>query len=246
MMIATLDDARVEAQRGMAHRMEYRCPACAQPVVLHARVGGWVIPHFKHKTQSPCPYGRGESDGHRAIKHLLCDHYRHKGYEAELEFTVAKRRADVFVKGINVAFEVEFSSKEAGEFLSKCRDYERARVRSLWILKQRTNYVNVEPGQKVMVATSPVLGAYFSTKLKGPHVAFFSHVHGRPVVIRGRLSSHMLYKEDFGDYQGGPYPSRRYMILSVEEIIRQIDGPPRFPGANACRSPVMHELQEAA
>jgi hypothetical protein len=213
---------------------------------LHARIGGWVIPHFKHKAQSPCPYGRGETETHRSIKNLLRDHYNAKGYEAELECPISNRRADVFVKGINVAFEVEFSSKEAGDFLRKCRDYERAQIRSLWILRQRANYANIETGKKVMITTSPVLDAYFSTKLKGPRIAFFSYTRGVPVVIRGALSAHMLYKEEFGDYGGYKYPSRRHMILCVEEIIRQADGTPRFPGSNAQHASAVCEPREAA
>jgi competence protein CoiA len=85
MLVAMLGDDRVEAARGLAHSPDYRCPRCRSPVVLHARIGGWVVPHFKHKPDSSCTYGKGETPEHRAVKALLRDHYRAKGYQVEVE-----------------------------------------------------------------------------------------------------------------------------------------------------------------
>jgi len=246
MMMAMLDGARVEAARGLEHHKDYQCPVCTKSVILHARIGGWVIPHFKHKAHSNCSHGRGETEAHRSIKRLLRDHYSAKGYDVELEFTTANRRADVFLKEIKAAFEVEFSPKETGDFLRKCRDYEKAGIRSLWILKQQVNYVNIEPGDKVRITTSPVLRAWLCNNVKGARIAFFSHMQRTPVVVRGALLPCMLYMEAFGDYQGGEYPSRRYMVLYVEKIIKQTTDLPRFPSGASARPHAMEEAKDAA
>jgi competence CoiA-like predicted nuclease len=127
-------------------------------VVLHARTGGWVIPHFKHTPDGSCEYGKGETPEHRAVKALLRDHYRVRGYDVKVEYGLANRRADIFVSELRVAFEVEFSQRETAPFVAKCRDYLRLGVRSLWILRQRRiSAQSVQAGKTVVVSTPPVL-----------------------------------------------------------------------------------------
>lgn len=239
MMVAQLGEERVEAARGLPHRADYRCPRCHNPVVLHARIGGWVIPHFKHKPDSLCSYGKGETPEHRAVKALLRDHYRAKGYDVEVEHDIEARRADVFVPGLHVAFEVEFSPKEVREFAAKCRDYQRAGTKSVWILRQkRVEAATVKVGKTVMISISRVLDFIYSKhRPRGARAAFFAYDRGDVVVFRGEASSYMLYKE-YDEYSGAggyEYPSRSRMWLTVTEVIR-MTVPPHFPGSGASRA----------
>lgn len=243
MMVAQLGEERVEAARGLAHRGDYRCPRCQNPVVLHARIGGWVIPHFKHKPDSLCSYGKGETPEHRAVKALLRDHYRAKGYHVEVEHDIETRRADVFVPDLRVAFEVEFSPKEVREFVAKCRDYQHAETKSVWILRQkRVDAATVKVGTTILISISRVLDFIYSKhRPRGARAAFFAYDKGDVVVFRGKASSHMLYKE-YDEYSGAggyEYPSRSRMWLTVTEVIR-MEAPPHFPGAGACRSGARH------
>jgi hypothetical protein len=230
MMVAQLDDERVEAARGLPHRPDYRCPKCHKPVVLHARIGGWVIPHFKHKANITCSNGKGETPEHRAVKALLRDHYRAKGYHVEVEHDIDSRRADVFVPELQVAFEVEFSPKEEAEFASKCWDYQKAKTKSVWVLRQkRVSFAAVEVGKTVLISRSRVLDFIYSKERPlGARPAFFAYDKDGVVVFRGTASSLMLYKE-YDEYSGAggyEYPSGSRMWLTVTEVIR-IDAPPR-------------------
>jgi hypothetical protein len=239
MMVATLGSELIEAARGLARDPAYCCPKCRKPVVLHARAGGRVIPHFKHKADSQCPHGRGETKEHRVVKGLLRDHYRSKGYEVKIEHLIGTRRADVFVSELG-AFEVEFSPKEAHEFIAKCRDYERSAIRSLWIIQQRNvSTVNLAIDKTVVVSVSRVLDVLLSKKKpRGAKPAFFSCDENGVAIFRGKLSPIMLYKEEFDGNGGYEYPSRRYMELHITEIIR-LERLPRFPGAGAQRAPAV-------
>jgi hypothetical protein len=242
MMVARLNDGRIEAARGLIHRLDYRCPECDRPVVLHARTGGWVIPHFKHKAKSACSNTRGETVEHRAVKDLLRNHYRAKGHDVELEYIVANRRADVFVAGLGIAFEVEFSQKETREVITKCRDYAARNVKSVWILRQRRLIgSDIQIGNDVVVAVSPVSNALStSSKMrpKGARLAFFAYDKDGVVIFRGLLSSLMLYKEEdpYSGVGGYKYPSRSREWLRVTEIIRLESSPPTVPdtGSELC------------
>jgi hypothetical protein len=233
-MVALVGAERVEAARGMPHRAPYCCPECRQPVVLHARLGGWVIPHFKHKAKSACSYGKGETKEHRAVKDLLRSHYRALGHEVILEHTIGVRRADVFVTSLGVAFEVEFSQKEARDAIAKCRDYAGGQVKSVWVLRQkRFAPSDIEVGKSVVISTSPVSRALCNTsriRPRGAKIAFFAYDKSGVVVFRGVLSSLMLYKEEdpYSGAGGYEYPSRSREWLLVKEVIRYAVPPPEF------------------
>jgi len=208
--------------------------------VLHARIGGWVIPHFKHKPDSSCSYGKGETPEHRAVKALLRDHYRAKGYHVEVEHDIDARRADVFVPDLRVAFEVEFSPKETAEFVSKCRDYQRTGTKSVWILRQKqVSVADVQIGKMILISVSRVLDFIYSKhRPRGARPAFFAYDKNGVVVFRGTASSHMLYKE-YDEYSGAggyEYASRSRMWLTVTEVIRAETPAPEFPGAGAKRA----------
>lgn len=225
MLVALLGDDRVEATRRLAHRQDYLCRHCRNPVVLHARIGGWVIPHFKHKPDSSCSYGKGETPEHRAVKALLRDHYRDKGYEVLVEHDLPPRRADVFVPGLRVAFEVEFSPKEDREFVVKCNDYQRRRVKSVWILRQRRiKATSIEVGKTVLISLSPVLKAIYSKRRpRNARAAFFVCDDKEAVVFRGEASSYMLDKpyDEYTGAGGYEYPSRSRMWLTIKDVIRR-------------------------
>lgn len=232
MLVALFGGDRIEAARGLERRPDYRCPSCGNSVVLHARIGGWVIPHFKHKPDSMCSYGKGETPEHRAVKALLRDHYRGKGYDVRVEYDLPPRRADVFVPRLRTAFEVEFSPKEGREFVAKCRDYQRAEIRSVWILRQRrVKNASVQVGKTILISVSPVLDVIYSKhRPRGARAAFFACDDKEAVVFRGEASSYMLYKE-YDEYSGAgghEYPSRSKMWLTIKDVIR-CDQPPRFP-----------------
>jgi hypothetical protein len=224
MMVARLDGEDIEAARELKHRLDYRCPSCGSPVVLHARSDGWVTPHFKHKVSGSCLHAKGETPGHRAVKRLLCEHYRTKGLQVELERRVGTRRADVFVADLQAAFEVEFSPKESREFLDKCGDYARASVRSVWVLKQKNvASMDICVGNKILISTCPVLNSLASkNKPYGASAAFFIFDEKAAVVFRGELSPLMLYKE-YHEYSGAggyEYPSRSRAWLLIAKVIR--------------------------
>lgn len=231
-----LGDKRIEAGRKLERRPDYLCPSCGDPVVLHARIGGWVIPHFKHKSDRACSYGKGETAEHRAVKALLRDHYRAKGYHVEVEHDVANRRADVFVPDLQIAFEVEFSPKEVREFVAKCRDYQIAEIKSLWIIKQKeARFVAVQSGDRILISMSRVLDFIYSKhRPRGARPAFFACSKDSVVVFRGVPSSYMLYKE-YDDYSGAggyEYPSKSKMWLKITDVIRLEAPTPNFPGTN--------------
>ena len=232
MLVALLGDDRIEAARGLRRQSEFRCPGCGNPVVMHARIGGWVIPHFKHKADSTCRYGKGETPEHRAVKALLRDYYRSKGFDVQVEYDLPPRRADVFIPKFCAAFEVEFSPKESREFIAKCKDYQRGKIKSVWILRQkRVEVASVQVGKTILISVSPVLEVMCSKhRPLGAKAAFFAYNDKEAVVFRGDASSHMLYKK-YGDYSGAgghEYPSRSKMWLTIKEVIR-LDQPPRFP-----------------
>ncbi len=240
MMVAKLGEHRIEAYRGLAHRADYLCPACGKPVVLHARINGRVIPHFKHRPDSSCTYGKGETREHRVVKALLRDHYRSKGYDVEVEKKIDNRRANVFVSNLKVAFEVEFSPKEAKEFIEKCADYRRGGIKSGWVLKQKNVGVNlVQVGKTILISMSRVLEVIYSKhRPRGARPVFFAYDKDHVVVFRGVASSYMLYKE-YDEYSGAgghDYPSKSKMWLTIQDVIR-FDVPPHFPLDDAKRSP---------
>ncbi len=224
MLVASLGDDRVEAVRGLEHRLDYLCPRCRNPVVLHARIGGWVLPHFKHKPDSSCAYGRGETREHRAVKALLRDHYRGKGYEVRVEHHLPPRWADVFIPDPRTAFEVEFSPKEGREFVAKCRDYQRGEIKSVWILRQRrVETASVQVGNTILISRSPVLEVIYSKySPRGARAAFFAYDDREVVVFRGTASSYMLDKpyDEFTGAGGYEYPSRSRMWLTIKDVIR--------------------------
>jgi hypothetical protein len=231
MLVAKLGDDRVEAERGLEHRRNYLCPRCNNPVVLHARIGGWVIPHFKHKPDSSCSYGSGETLEHRAVKAMLRDHFRAKGYHVDVEHQIDTRRADVFVPDLRAAFEVEFSPKETAEFVSKCRDYQRTHTKSVWILRQkRVSVAGVQVGKMILISMSRVLNLIYSKRRPhGAQPAFFAYDKNGVVVFRGTASPHMLYRE-YDEYSGAgghEYSSRSRMWLTVKDVIR-LEPPPRL------------------
>ena len=235
-LVAMVEATRIEAARGLQRRQDYRCPSCGNPVVLHARVGGWVIPHFKHKADSACSYGKGETAEHRAVKALLRDHYRAKGYHVEVEHDIADRRADVFVPDLKVAFEVEFSPKEVREFVAKCRDYQNSDVKSVWVIKQKdSRFVSVQEGDRILISVSRVLDFIYSKhRPRGARPAFFAYSKDAVVVFRGIPSSQMLYKE-YDEYSGAggyEYPSKSKMWLKITDVIRLESPAPKFPGAD--------------
>jgi hypothetical protein len=226
----------------LEHRADYLCPACGKPVVLHARISGWVIPHFKHRSDSSCTYGKGETREHRAVKALLRDHYRSKGYDVAVEKKIGNRRADVFVEDLKVAFEVEFSPKETREFIDKCSDYLREEIRSLWILKQKNVDTNsVQVGKTILISMSRVLDFIcFGRSPRGARPAFFAYDKDRVVVFRGVETSYMLYKE-YDEYSGAggyEYPSKSKMWLTIKDVIH-FEVPPYFPPDDAKRRIVL-------
>lgn len=228
MMVALVGSERVTAERGLQRRTDYSCPQCRQPVILHARLDGWVVPHFKHKAKSQCPNGRGETKEHRAAKVLIKNHYESRGYEVILEHSIGSRRADVFVPGINTAFEVEFSQKETREIVAKCKEYDKHSVKSLWIVRQRNIHSSsVKVGADLKINTSPATQLLCKTskhRPKGSHLAFFVCDQDGIVVFRGSLSSYMLYNDgnEFMGIDGYEYPAKRYELIKVKELFRKI------------------------
>lgn len=239
MMVARLGDARVEACRGLAHREDYRCPGCGLPVVLHARVGGWVIPHFKHKAKSECPNGTGETAAHRAVKALLRDHFRDKGLRVEVEKRTAGRRADVYLPDSKTAYEAEFSNKETHEFIGKCHDYARHGVKSLWIFHQRQiKTESISEDAKILVTTSPILRLIDSRHCpKDARAAFFAYDDNEAVIFRGALETCILYtsENEYTGEGGSPYASRRWKRLLITDVIREEPPAPHF-SAEAARA----------
>lgn len=240
-MVARFGETRIEAYRGLTHGLDYRCPGCSKPVVLHARVGGWVVPHFKHKADIGCANGRGESPAHRAVKALLRDHFRGKGHSVEVEHWLDGRRADIYLPDLRSACEVEFSNKETREFVAKCRDYIKCDVKSLWILHHRqVQPRKVRVGATTIISVSPVLRLIESKhRPKGARAAFFAYDGREAVVFRGTLGSYMLYKE-YDDYTGNggyPYASRRWMELTINDVIRREVPAPQFPTEPGRRAP---------
>jgi hypothetical protein len=233
MMVASFDRKRVEAHRRLEHRPDYVCPECEKRVVLHARINGRVIPHFKHKAKGECANGKGESPAHIAVKALLRDHYNARGHLVQLELRfpeIGNRRADVYVADMPAAFEVEFSQKEAVEFLAKCNDYRRGGLRSIWIFRQKNvRPSDIYPGSKVVISTSPVLDVIRSRRRpQGATAAFFVYGDNETVVFRGEIIPIPRYVPYDAFSGGGGFETsyQRVAWLLVSEVIRSYPAQP--------------------
>src|ERR1043166_74198 len=134
------DNTRVIATE-VARGPEYRCPdpTCNQRVTI--RKGPKVIHHFAHRPDASCAYGQGETPAHLQAKLFLCNEFRRRGLQADVERVVlsseSDRRADVLVwkpdSDRRVAIEVQHSNLPVTDIERRTKAYMAASVPVIWI-----------------------------------------------------------------------------------------------------------------
>jgi competence protein CoiA len=132
------DNAEVEADK-VDRGPEFRCSGCNELVTL--RKGSKRIDHFAHRPDASCVYRRGETQEHLRAKLTLCNEFRRRGFQAEVERVVlsseSDRRADVLVwkpgSDRRVAIEVQHSSLSVADIERRTKAYIAAGVPVIWI-----------------------------------------------------------------------------------------------------------------
>lgn len=139
------DKSRVEAANAI-RELRHICPRCLDLVILHR--GTVKSLHFKHRKDSSCPYGRGESWQHEKAKAAILAGVRASGAVAEPEQEVLSidgdRRADVIAFApqsetttdrlkLRRAFEVQYSTISFDELMARTNAYLAEKLPVLWI-----------------------------------------------------------------------------------------------------------------
>lgn len=147
MFVAILerDKSRVEAANAV-RKLRHTCPHCLELVILHR--GKIKRPHFAHRKDSACPYGKGETWQHEQAKAAILAGARAKELVAEPELEVLSidgdRRADVVVYAPSTdptkneskwmrAFEVQYSTISFDDLKRRTNSYMAASLPVLWI-----------------------------------------------------------------------------------------------------------------
>ena len=116
---------------------EYFCPECKDAVIL--KKGRRVIPHFSHKPNSMCNYGKGESPGHKTAKYLLYRSLNSRdAVDAYMEYQVVvdgvAQRSDVLCirRGKKFIFEIQRRKSDVSEVCRRAKLYSRVGSQ-MWI-----------------------------------------------------------------------------------------------------------------
>lgn len=223
MMVAILNNQRVEASSDSKRGEDYRCPACSHPVGLKA--GRVVIPHFAHKAEAVCAHYEGETRWHRQAKSTIADYLRRQGHAVEIEFRIGPRIADVFMPETRRVYEVQISPMDLDGLYQRSADYARHGCKTCWVLPLKRK-AGEHKTQTIPIHSSPIIRALYSEK-KAPRqteVAFFEE----DFLLFGSLKPHRIWKTFYEDGETSDYEAtaRRWVNLVVD---RRIDlQPPVF------------------
>lgn len=119
---------------------DFFCPACHEQVIV--RAGPQTIPHFAHKSTSPCPNGAGgESSYHEKGKFLIYRWLKHQGLKAELEHSLPhlQQRPDVYltISSKRIAIEYQCSRIPIETINKRNNGYLKAGITPIWILSAK-------------------------------------------------------------------------------------------------------------
>lgn len=128
-MFVALDKFGQRVHAWEANRVEQCvCPECDVGVVL--KQGRIVVPHFAHRPNSGCVYGKGESERHHEMKWQIGSLFSGQHVAYEVRFT-PEHRADVVVGGWVV--ECQSSPLAVTEWEARTRFYNRQGKAMLWV-----------------------------------------------------------------------------------------------------------------
>lgn len=214
MLSCLLNGYYQEASRELDRTLDFLCPECHREVILKAKKGGQIIPHFAHTADSDCNHGVGETEWHRKGKLWIANYFREKGYQVQFEVALGKRRTDVLVMtpdGEKKA--VEFQRKDEGVVLYKrTNDLLRYIDDVIWIYPWNVKRID----KKYRATATYGINALFSDNKKvKAKIMFFDSDNN--ILIRCRKVPWTRYVEqtDFG----GGYDKKlsRWCELIIEK-----------------------------
>lgn len=128
------------------------CPHCNSKVSyvkIHLRLGNFVIPHFRHKTE--CIYQtEPESKEHLFMKTQVYEKLKPYFEKLELEIKLTNRIADLFgkdKKGNKIVIECQHSRISQKEIIERTNDYTQMGYYTLWIL-HINNFMRTTPEEE--------------------------------------------------------------------------------------------------
>lgn len=133
---AQLTETKIESYRSC----KFYCPTCQAPVILKA--GERVIPHFAHKSNSPCIKNKGgESKEHYEGKLLLYNWLKTEGLQVKLEkyIPTLDQQPDLLIPFENkqIAIEYQCSPVSAQSIRKRTSGYLKENIQPIWILSPR-------------------------------------------------------------------------------------------------------------
>lgn len=225
MLSCIVDGIYVEATKNTSRSLLYCCPECSARLVL--RAGSKNIPHFAHKDHSHCRHGQGETLWHRKGKTCIAEIAKAQGSQiVRFEKKIGDRRTDVFVQIKNKKIAFELQKKDEGDSLYKrTKDLCNYVDLVVWILPWRGT--NEQWGTRT-TATYAINALYSDKKKpKNAEIRFYDEKKDR--ILNCIKRPYYLFKEEYEEFGGYEYISRRWCCL---EIKKEITNPKKMPMNN--------------
>ncbi|WP_298783766.1 competence protein CoiA [uncultured Marinococcus sp.] len=132
-------DGRAVSSLDSANSPPYYCPECGHEV--HLRNKSNARPHFVHSRRADCRLLFGESREHTQGKTLLASWLKDQNLSPVIEKQLPEegRRADVFVQWTEreVALEIQRSTIDSPQLLTRSRTYAEKGILSLWFFSSK-------------------------------------------------------------------------------------------------------------
>jgi len=223
MLVAHLQQQRVEASRDLVRGADYRCPGCGVGVVL--KKGEIKIAHFAHRVaDGDCTFSQGETVGHMEAKRLFGEALRRRGLKAEYEYIIGDQRADVAgwaPDGKLFAVEVQHTSLPEAELARRIAGYVEKGVPQLWVPFIRKEYAGQQVAERTRLPSAisrysiRPFERYLATAYGG-QMWFYDEVAKK--LLMGRFGDYWLVHDggDFGAYY--TYSSSRWRKLELSRF----------------------------
>ncbi len=200
--------------------------------------------HFRHSPNSDCIFRKGESPQHEEAKAVVLDGARSRGLRAAPELEIlaidGDRRADVVIWAPQtdppklddhrrIAIEVQYSSIDEAQLITRTNAYMSAGVPVLWIPvldRKRLNHIRRIQGTS-LYRSSGYCAPIWVRSIAMLHGHVWVYVPGLESFWRGWLLPHWRYKnpKDWFDADGNERSSGGYWFRSERERDLVMEGP---------------------